>query len=91
VRDLDRWRILNHGLYGGHWLNTWTASIHVSEDGKKYEQLDRFAGNTTPVVERPLPPGTRGRYIKIDVEKGTSALGFQRARIHQFDVYGPIP
>jgi len=91
VRDLDRWRLLNHGLYGGHWLNTWTASIHVSEDGKKYKQLDRFAGNTIPVVERPLPPGTRGRYLKLKVEKGTGSLGFQRARIHQFDVFGPTP
>lgn len=89
VRDLDRWRLLNHGLYGGHWLNTWTASIHVSDDGERFEQVDRFAGNIVPVVERPLPAGTRGRYIKLDVEKGTSALGFQRARIHQFDVFGP--
>jgi len=43
------------------------------------------------VVERPLPEGTRGRYLKLDVEKGTSAHGFQRARIHQFDVFGPSP
>ena len=91
VRDLDRWRLLNHGLYGGHWLNTWTASIHVSDDGETFEQVDRFAGNIVPVVERPLPEGTRGRYLKLDIEKGTSALGFQRARIHQFDVYGPTP
>jgi len=91
VRDLDRWRLLNHGLYGGHWLNTWTASIHVSEDGESFEHVDRFAGNIIPLVERPLPEGIRGRYVKLRVEKGTSALGFQRARIHQFDVFGPSP
>jgi len=87
VYELDRWRVLNHGLYGGHWLNTWAASLAVSEDGGTFEEVDRFDGNILPLVERPLPPGTRGRYLRLDVPKGTSSLGFQRARIHQFDVY----
>ena len=43
------------------------------------EHLDRFGDNITPMVERPLPEGTRGRHPTPDVEKGTSALGFQRA------------
>lgn len=84
---LDRWRIVGHGIFGAARLNTWGATLLISEDGASFTEVDRFTDNTVPVVERPLTPGIRARFVRLRVDQGTSPLGFQRARIYQFDVY----
>jgi hypothetical protein len=86
-RKLDRWRLVGHGIFGSFSKNPWAATFLVSEDGVNFTSADSFADNITPIVERPLPVGTKARFVRVRFDRGESPIGFHRARIHQFDVY----
>lgn len=86
-RKLDRWRLVGHGVFGSSNKNPWAATFQTSEDGVNFADVDSFDDNITPVVERPLPAGTKARFVRVRFDRGESPLGFNRARIHQFDVY----
>lgn len=87
--ELDRWRVVGHGLVGHSLLNTWSAALLISSNGTDFVELDTFTDNMQPIVERPLPAGTQTRYVRLRVDEGTAPEEYGRARIHLFDVFGP--
>ncbi len=87
VRNLDRWRVVGHGVVDEAETNPASATLLVSEDGLSFVPVDSFSGNTMAIVERPLPDNTSGRFVRLRIDEGSAPGGSGIARIHQFDVF----
>ena len=88
VRNLDRWRVVGHGVVDEAETNPVSATLLVSEDGLSFASVDSFSGNAMAIVERPLPDNTSGRFVRLRIDEGTAPEGSGCAKIHQFDVFG---
>jgi hypothetical protein len=91
VQNLDRWRVVGHGVMDQAETNPSAATLLVSSDGLSFVSVDSFEGNSRAIVERPLPDNTSGRFVRLRVDKGTAPQEDGRVRIHLFDVFGNTP